>query len=589
MAKSKYYVDRGLWANALSYLSYFKAFRAKAAWAVVLYIIKYLPFASYPVIVKLVVDSYIPLGEIDKIIGSLWIIAVFGVLNIIYHAAFEAVRIDVVKSISREVRNTIIHKLQILSLKYHSLAETGRMYSKIMVDVGKVEMFGEMMFHMVLPILVGFTYSVIILAIVNVRIMLVLFILIPLLAVVQKLFKNTLSKLQYIGRTTNEDLSAAVSTFLQTSMLVRVHGEEKYQQANIDTKSRTVVTKYRDIAFKVAAFGASNSMTTQLFQFALVIMLAVAVIRKEVLIGEMFLFLNFANQIIGHVSQVVNQYTAFLEFSEAMNSINEILSAPDTEMNEGKRRISSVKGEIVFDHVWFGFEEGVPLLKDISVRIESGKTVALVGASGAGKTTFANMVLGLYRPDKGVIRIDDASIDDVDMRSVRQYMGVVTQEPILFTGTVEENISHALKVHTTYEMIEAAKKAKAHEFIMQLPERYKTVIGERGSTLSGGQRQRIAIARAILRDPSILILDEATSALDAESEEEIKAAIDQMLGNQTTIIIAHRLSTVMNADVILVFRDGKIVESGTHKDLVAKNGDYARLVSIQLGGAAGEA
>lgn len=576
------YEDRGLLKNFLTYLDYFKKYKSRAFWTVMFYLFKYIPFASYPIVVKLVVDTYIPAGDTGKIYSSIFIIAVFGLSNIIFHTAFETSRMEIVKNISRDIRNTLIDRLQVLSLTFHSKAESGRLYSKIMVDTNKIEQFSDVIFHGFLAVAVSFTYSVIILSLVNVKIMLLLLLLMPLFFIIQQAFKNTLRKLQYIGRITNEDLSQTVTTFLQTSMLVRVHGEEKFEQAKIDDKSKTVIMRYKDIVFKLAMFGATNTVTTQIFQFALVIVLAAAVIQKKVLIGEMFLFINFANTIIGNVSQIVNQYNMVLEFSESMNSIHEVLNAKELELNEGKKKVAALRGDIVFDNVSFSFNPQTPILRDISVKIDHGATVALVGASGAGKTTFANMVLGLYRPTSGSVLLDGTSVNDLDMRSVRQFVGMVTQEAILFSGTIEDNICHARKVNTSYEIMEAAKKANAHDFIMQLPDRYKTLVGERGATLSGGQRQRIAIARAIMREPSILLLDEATSALDAESEEEIRKAIEHMLGKQTTIIIAHRLSTVMNADRIFVFKDGRIVEAGNHKELIALKGDYAKLVSIQL-------
>ncbi|MBI4975976.1 MAG: ABC transporter ATP-binding protein [Spirochaetes bacterium] len=575
------YENRGIFRNFLSYMEYFRNYKLKVFWTIIFYIIAYVPVASFSIIVKLVVDTYIPAGDITKIYFAMILIVIFGLINISYWMAFGASRTDIIKNVSRDMRNNIVTKLQILSLQYHSVAETGRLYSKIMVDVNKIEFFGDALFNSVLAVIVALLYSVIVLALVNPKILLVLLLIVPVVFITQRLFKNMLERQQHLGRMVNEDLSFSVATFLQTAFLSRVHGEEDFEKRKIDEKNRNIVSRYRNIVFRTALFGASNSVLTQLLQFGLLIMLALAVINKQILIGELFLFQQFAGNIIGNVSAIVNQYNMFLEFSESMSSINEILTAPDIEYNEGKKKIASLKGDIFFEDVTFGFDPTRPVLKHITVRISKGETVALVGASGGGKTTFANLILGLYRPLDGMIYLDGMPIDELDMRIVRQFVGVVTQDPILFTGSVEDNIRHARKASAA-DMIAAAQKANAHEFIEKLQEKYATIIGERGVTLSGGQRQRIAIARALMRDPAILILDEATSALDSESEQQIQKAIESMLGNQTTVIIAHRLSTIMNADKILVFKEGQIVETGTHAELIEKKGEYAKLVDLQL-------
>ncbi|MEK6796637.1 MAG: ABC transporter ATP-binding protein [Spirochaetota bacterium] len=582
MERKTFYENKGIFKNFLAYMEYFGPYRGRIFWAIIFYTIAYVPAASFSIIVKLVVDTYIPAGDVVKIYLSIFIILIFGIINVTYWMAFGTTRVSIIKNVSRDMRNNIVTKLQMLSLQYHSMSETGRLYSKIMVDVNKIEGFGDALFNQVLAVIVALLYSILVLALVNWKILLVLLLLLPLVFIMQRIFKRTLEKQQHLGRMVNEDLSQAVTTFLQTSFLVRVHGAEEYAHRAVDAKNLNVIHRYRNIAFRTALFGASNSVMTQLLQFSILIMLAIAVVQKRILIGELFLFTQFSNNIIGNVTAIINQYNLFLEFSESMNSVNEILTAPDIEFNEGKRKVAALKGDILFEDVTFGFAPERPVLKHISVRINKGETVALVGASGGGKTTFANLVLGLYRPLDGMVYLDGMPVDELDMRTVRQHVGVVTQDPILFTGTVEDNIRHARSGNSLAEVLEAAKKANAVEFVEKLPEQFKTIIGERGFTLSGGQRQRIAIARALLREPAILILDEATSALDAESERQIQKAIETMLGNQTTLIIAHRLSTIRSADKILVFKEGEIVETGSHEELVGLRGEYAKLVALQL-------
>jgi len=248
----------------------------------------------------------------------------------------------------------------------------------------------------------------------------------------------------------------------------------------------------------------------------------------------------------------------------------------------GARELGRIRGAVEFENVVFGYGDGTRALDGVSVSIKPGQTVALVGPSGAGKTTFANLIPRFFDPDEGVVRIDGIDIRSVKIESLRKQIGLVPQETILFGVSVRENIAFGDRNASFDQIVAAAKAAYAHEFIMKLPRGYDTQVGEKGVALSGGQRQRIAIARAILRNPAILILDEATSSLDSESERLVQAAVDNLMRGRTTFVIAHRLSTIMNADLILVMDNGKIVESGTHEELLRRKGLYARLYSAQF-------
>jgi ABC-type multidrug transport system fused ATPase/permease subunit len=264
-------------------------------------------------------------------------------------------------------------------------------------------------------------------------------------------------------------------------------------------------------------------------------------------------------------------------------SIQEVLGASEEEHNQGKEKPDTIAGQIEFQAVDFAYNGGAPVFAGLSVSLARATTVALVGASGSGKTTFVNLALGLVQPQAGRILLDGRDLGRLDMRHVRRQVGVVTQEPIVFRGTVYENIAHGREDYDKKAVHEAARRANAHDFIAALPDGYDTVVGERGATLSGGQKQRIAIARTIYRRPAILVLDEATSSLDAEAEREVQKGIDGLLGGQTTIVIAHRLSTIFKADRILVLDKGGIAESGTHDQLIDRRGLYAKLLQVQMG------
>jgi len=260
----------------------------------------------------------------------------------------------------------------------------------------------------------------------------------------------------------------------------------------------------------------------------------------------------------------------------ALDYSSKITDKPDAKSLEVKR------GKIRFETVEFSYGEGVPALRGVSLTVPAGETVALVGPSGAGKSTIMNLIPRFYDVDKGSVSIDDADVRDVTLASLRANIGLVSQEISLFDDTVRANIAYGRPEATEDEIVEAAKRAAAHDFILALPNGYDTEVGGQGAKLSGGQRQRVAIARAMLKNAPILLLDEATSALDTASERQVQAALTKLMEGRTTLVIAHRLSTVLDADLIYVIDEGRVIESGNHDALIAQDGAYARLYAMQL-------
>ena len=299
--------------------------------------------------------------------------------------------------------------------------------------------------------------------------------------------------------------------------------------------------------------------------------------------GELAAFFLYALIMAGPIGTFVKIYTQLQETLGAIRRVNEILDTkPLVNSPENPVKLTSLKGHVCFSEVIFGYEDGTPVLNNISFDIHPGKTVALIGPSGAGKSTTVQLLLRFFDPQSGKIQIDGDDLKSLDLESYLSQVALVPQETLLFGGTIRENILYGKLDATDTEIIEASKSANAHEFIVEFSNGYDTLVGEKGTKLSGGERQRIAIARALLKNPKVLVLDEATSALDNQSEMLIQDALEKLMAGRTTFIIAHRLSTVHNADKIIVLNKGKIVESGTHKELMANEGLYHHLYTMRL-------
>ncbi len=564
------------------YNHYFFPYRGGTAWALFLHLMDLVPFTLLPLVTMVIVDYFIPARNVPAIGWSMVAVMVLVFFNLYFHCGSRIQLFRMLTSVSRDLRNHIVQRLQVLSLSYHNKNPTGRYYSKIMTDVDNLQNFASIMVMEGGNVFGGLVITIAILSFINLKVLLLSLIFIPIFQVVVYVFKERMQRTRNRARCARDNLSSIIGNFLQSSLLARMHGHENFESNKVNTGSEQVIKSTIEAEAAVTGFMVANIFGMHLINYGVMALCAVFVIDGSLSFGEMLLFNNFINRIVQQVSSLLNMLPQIVVFTESVASIKEITDAPDIEYNHGKRRINNIQGRITFDNVTFTYEQGTrPVLRDVTLNIEPGVSVGLVGKSGSGKSTFVNLALGLYRTKEGVVSIDGMPVDSLDMRTVRKHVGVVSQNPVLFSGTIHENIVHAYGDTPFEKVIEAAKMANAHDFIIRLPKGYDTQVGEQGVLLSGGQKQRIALARTILREPKILVLDEATSALDSESEHLVQNAIDNLNIKMTKLVIAHRLSTIRKADIILVFENGQIVEQGSHQELVEQCGVYAGLLAYQ--------
>lgn len=487
-----------------------------------------------------------------------------------------------------ELRSRLFFKLQFLSFGYLDQQKTGRLLSKYAFDTQKVEALLYNILNQFLPnVLYGGSIFVI-LAILNWRLALVLALVIPAYALAKWQFFSRIQRTNNEARLAQEKLTGTANEYISALRLVRSFGEEKQAESDLDRTSLDFARHRVNQSYINAIFGTFWYVSTQVI--ALVVMAggALLAIRGTISYGTLFAFVAGLPIVLGPIQAFVNLSEQYFIGRESYVSIKELLDSAYVEDWRGTRRADRISGDLVFGDVTFAYPTAPDraVLHDINLAIRPGEHVAFVGPSGSGKSTLANLLLGLYAPTRGEILIDGVPQAEWDMRWIRRQLAVVLQDSLLLSGSIRDNLRFARADATDEEIRAAARQANAEEFIAKLPLGYDTLVGERGVSLSGGQRQRLAIARAVLRNPPVLILDEATSALDYESERLIQEALDRLSVGRTVITIAHRLSTIRNATRIIVLAEGRIIEEGNFATLTARGGAFAKLVAAQNTGEA---
>lgn len=520
-------------------------------------------------------------------LASLNLILSFTVLVIFLKSVFEYgeqfLANFVAQKVIFELRNQIFNHLTRLSLKFYKDTHTGELLSRVINDTSLLQHFVTSTFLKLLReplIIIG---AIILLFQIHLKLALLSLTVGPFIALIVVIFGR---KMRKVSRRIQEKIANITVLFKEISSniaTVKIFGSEQFEAQRFTAENRNYLSSYMK---GVKLLVASSPITGFLGLLGVVLILAYG--GKEVIAGELASgeLIGFALYLITIYSPIKSLVGANLTIQQARVAASRIFEIIDKKemIKEAKdaKEIKISRGEIEFKRVCFAYNREREVLTNIELRIASGEALAIVGPSGAGKTTLANLIPRLYDPTKGEIVIDGQEIKKVSLKSLRSQIGLVAQEPALFSGTVKENIAYGKMDANRAEIEEAAKMANAHNFILNLENGYETSVGEAGAKLSGGQRQRLSIARALIRNPKILILDEATSNLDTESEHLIQEALSKIMHLQTTIIIAHRLSTIINSDRIIVLEEGRIAEAGIHKDLLKAGGLYTKLYQKQF-------
>ncbi|GAA0485676.1 ABC transporter ATP-binding protein [Microbacterium aurantiacum] len=558
---------------------------ARMTGAILAFTMKEIPLWFLPVVTAEIIDIVATGGDVRTVLGWFAIAGVLLLQNYPMHIVYTRNFMTVVRDTGADLRNSLAARLQSLSIGYHTRVSSSIVQTKVVRDVENVELMLQQVTHPLLSSIMVLCGALAMTAIAVPEFLPVYALAVPIALGLRWVLGRRSRVRNEVFRREVEGFAARVGEMASLIPVTRAHGLERTAVSRVATGADGVRRAGLHLDMLNGHVASLSWVSMQLLGLGCLVLAAVFSLSGILPItpGEVVLLSTYFTLLTQGLTALLMLIPVGARGLESMRSIAEVLQEPDLEQNEGKRAVPEVSGRLDLERVSHRYPDADrDAVHDVSLSIAAGETVAFVGSSGSGKSTMLNLVLGFVRPTSGRILLDGADMQELDLRTARRHVSVVPQESVLFEGTIRENIAYGRD--DVEDRIRAALvDANAAEFVDRLPDGWNTVVGERGARLSGGQRQRLAIARALVRDPRILLLDEATSALDPESEELVKSALTRLMRGRTTLVVAHRLSTIRQADRIIVLEHGEIVEEGAHDDLLARAGRYAHLHATQAG------
>lgn len=540
----------------------------------------------FPMIIRYITGTVLIADNFEM--GIIYKLGIFMVVLVIveylcnYFVAYQGHVMGVY--MERDLRNELFQHYQKLSFSFYDEQKTGQLMSRLTNDLFSLT---ELYHHGPEDIVISFIKffgAFIILATINLKLTLIVFAFIPVMGAFIYYYNRKMKRAFKRNKQRVGDINARIEDNLSGIRVVKSFGNESHEIIKFHDENSRYVSSKKNSYFYMGKFHSGLGAFTSMVTVAAVFFGAIFISNDGLNTADLIAFLLYINNLIDPVKKFINFTEQFQDGITGFERFMEILEIePDIKDKKDTHNLLDVKGAIEYRHVGFRYNQKSDyVLKDIDLKVAPGEYIALVGSSGAGKTTICSLLPRFYEVSEGDIFIDGQNIKDIKLNSLRQNIGIVQQDVYLFAGTILDNIRYGRFDATDEEIIEAAKKANAHDFIMELPDGYDTDCGQRGVKLSGGQKQRLSIARVFLKNPPILIFDEATSALDNESEHIVQQSLESLAKNRTTLVIAHRLSTIKNAKRICVLSTKGIEEEGTHDELLAKNGQYATFYKMQF-------
>ncbi|MCA0971805.1 ABC transporter ATP-binding protein/permease [Halobacillus litoralis] len=572
------------------YLQFVRPYKGKILFTVLIGIVKFSIPLLMPLIIKYVIDNIInaeDMADPAKLDQLLWIMGGAFAVFLILRPPIEYIRQYLAQYIGSkilyDIREKLFDHIQRLSLRFYSKTKTGEIISRVIHDVEQTKTFVITGLMNIWLDMITIVIAIIIMLTMNVWLTLVSIALFPLYGFAVKYFYARLRKLTRDRSQALASVQGHLHERVQGVPVTRSFALEDHEQRLFDKQNKNFLDKALvHTNWNAYTYSVTNTIT-DLAPLLVVAFAGYQVISGDLTVGTMVAFVGYMDRVYNPLRRLVNSATVLTQSIASMDRVFEFVDEKyDIVDKPGAKSLDHVHGDVEFDRVSFRYDEDEPLvLKDVSLSVKKGETIAFVGMSGGGKSTLISLIPRFYDVTEGKIKLDGEDIRDVQSRSLRDKVGMVLQDNILFSESIEMNIKMGNPEATDEEVIEAAKAANAHDFIMSLPNGYDTLVGERGVKLSGGQKQRVAIARVFLKNPPLLVLDEATSALDLESESLIQNALERLASDRTTFIVAHRLSTITHAHRIVHIENGEIVEVGSHEELMQKKGHYFDLYQVQ--------